>query len=279
MGDREEALRRVRDALPRWQQGDCVLGGEVVLRSCPTRSPAKDREPHGDAGADGRYLAVSVKGFVVVSQTCDVIRDPADRPWVEVAALTEVSPEVLRQVRRARRPRYVFVPALEERRLVGDLDLVMTVEKNCLCEWERVRGCVTTREARRFAWSVARKRGRPAFPDDFVETVRDLLGRIREKSGRNSPEGRAIDALREIRVTASPSWHSEEISLFFHFILEEDDPAQLAGGEKHVEAWLDRVKPAGRYVKREGILCTLEDVTAREYVNSEPLDLEYLSLE
>lgn len=41
--------------------------------------------------------------------------------------------------------------------------------------------------------------------------------------------------------------------------------------------WLNRVQPEGRFRRVEGVVQTLDDLTARDYVESDPLDLDYLS--
>ncbi len=40
--------------------------------------------------------------------------------------------------------------------------------------------------------------------------------------------------------------------------------------------WLALVPPAGRF-NREGVVATLDDLTARDYAESDLLDLDYLS--
>lgn len=42
-------------------------------------------------------------------------------------------------------------------------------------------------------------------------------------------------------------------------------------------AWLDRVPPQGRFVDVSGLVQSLDDLTARDYVDSDPLDLDHLS--
>lgn len=85
-----------------------------------------------------------------------------------------VSPEILRQIERGRRPAYAFLPQLADRHLVVDLDRIMTVEKAMVLSWTRAPGCATDVEARAFAQALARKRARFAFPDDFTFWVKKL---------------------------------------------------------------------------------------------------------
>lgn len=44
-----------------------------------------------------------------------------------------------------------------------------------------------------------------------------------------------------------------------------------------MESWKQLVPAKGRITKVEGIVTTLADMSAEDYVNSDPLDLDYLS--
>lgn len=83
-------------------------------------------------------VETEVRGFAVLTQTCDLVRPCADRPFVEVSPLVEVDDRVLREIERGRRPNYGFIPGVAPRRLVADLDRVMTVEKAVVAAWARV---------------------------------------------------------------------------------------------------------------------------------------------
>ena len=101
-------------ALSTWRQGDCVLGEHwFAQRTVPD--------------IDGVTLQeVPVDGLVVLTQTCDVVRDHKDRPALEVSPLVAVNAADLKAIAKGYRPRYAYVAALESRVLVADLDRVMT---------------------------------------------------------------------------------------------------------------------------------------------------------
>src|SRR5690606_14455031 len=141
------------------------------------------------ADADADLAEQQVLGLVVITQTCDIVRSCTERPYVEVCPLVEVDDDRLREVQRGRRPAYGFVPLVADRKLVADLDRVMTVEKPVVAGWERTPGWGTDAEARSFALALARKRVRFAFPDDFTSLVRKLQKRLEEKHDRESVEG------------------------------------------------------------------------------------------
>ena len=148
-----------------------------------------------DQGVD---LAESaVRGLVVLTQTCDIVRTSRERPFLEVAPLVEVSAQVAHEIERGRRPVYAIIPALRTRRLVADLDRTMTVAKAVVAQWVRMVGCRTDAEARRFALALVRKRARVAFPDDFTVLVEDYKRACWRnttnramKGGRCAPSGR-----------------------------------------------------------------------------------------
>jgi len=52
---------------------------------------------------------------------------------------------------------------------------------------------------------------------------------------------------------------------------------QLVAGQNISAAWLKRVPAAGRFATVDGAVLTLDDLTARDYVESDPLDLDHLS--
>jgi hypothetical protein len=269
---------QVDAALLTWRQGDCVVGEQwFVFRADLERPLTLDGAA---ASAEGVDTAESeVFGFMVLTQTCDLVRKCSERPFVEVCPLVEVDEAQHREIERSRRPNYAFVPALADRRLVGDLDRVMTIEKAVVAGWDRVAGWQTDAEARRLALAFARKRVRVAFPDDFVEFATPLMSRMSSKHDKQSDEGRALRALREIRVRAKPSWDADAVKLAFWFIRDADD-ATFEGKrwDQFLDEWEERIPKGGRFVDVQAVVQTLEDLTAREYVESDPLDLDYLSM-
>ena len=273
----DDGRRQVDQQLEAWRQGDCVLGEQWFLFRTDVARPLTD-----DGAAVAREGVETAEaealGFAVVTQTCDLVRRCGERPFVEVCPLVEVDASVLREVERGRRPNYAFIRGIADQRLVADLDRVMTVEKSVVAGWDRVRGCLDEADSRRLSLALARKRARTAFPDDFVALALPLMKRMSSKHDKESDEGRALRALREIRVRAAPSWDAEQVELMFWFIRDDDEPTfQNQGWDHYLDAWLDRVPGRGRFVDVAGVVTTLDDLTAREYVESDRLDLDHLS--
>ncbi len=267
----------VDEALQSWRQGDCVLGEQwFAYRIYPALPLTEAGLATAEAGAD--LAEDPVRGFAVVSQTCDLVRKCEARPFAEVSPLVEVDAAQLHAARRGRSPRYGYLPALAASFLVVDLDRVMTVEKSLLVSWDRQPGWTSDSEGRAFAVALARKRARFAFPDDFVEFAASLQKRLVEKHDKETDEGRALRALREIRVVAAPSWDAATVDVFFWFIRDEEDEV-VAGKPWNVflDGWLERVKARGRFLRVAGQVSTLQEMTAADYVDSDPLDLDHLS--
>lgn len=259
-----------------WRQGDCFLGEAWFVHRFDSKQPLTPESKR--VGDDIDLCETQVDGFVVLTQTCDIVRSATTRPYVQVAPLVEVDDQTLGEVRRLRRPQYVFIPEFELRRLVGDLDRVMTVEKCLLEAWERSRGCGTDEEARAFAAALARKSSRFASPADFYPVASALIERISEKHDKQTDEGRALRSLRDIRVQAGPSWEAAQVDLFFWFIREEGEPTfEGIPWDQLLSNWLQMLKVTGRYRGAEGVVVVLADLTAYDYVYSDPLDLEHLT--
>ncbi|MEN8260006.1 MAG: hypothetical protein ABFS02_05375 [Pseudomonadota bacterium] len=274
---KDQKYSSVDDALKDWRQGDCVIGEQWFVHRLAIDTPlTKDA---ADASSQGIGLAeAEVCGFVVLTQTCDIVRLCIERPYVEVAPLVEVDAAELRTIERGRRPRYAFVPGLKDSNLVGDLDRVMTVEKAVVASWVRIAGCATDQEERYFAQALARKRSRFAFPDGFTAFASKLQSRLQDKHDKQSDEGQALRTLREIRVRAAPSWDADPVEVMFWFIRNEDEPDfKGQSWNEFLESWLKLVPATGRFNPVNGVVMTLDDMTARDYVESDPLDVDHLS--
>ncbi len=275
--ERDVWIREVDDTLKEWCQGDCVLGEHwFVQRFNPQRPLTSDSANVAQEEID---LAESeVEGFVVVTQTCDIVRSCANRPFIEVVPLVKVNEQLLYEIQKSRRPQFVYIPGVAQLNLVADLDRVMTVEKAVVAKWERKLGCRNDEEIRALGQALARKRVRFAFPDDFVRFAKKLQKRMRDKHDKGSVEGEALRALREIRVRAAPSWNAPEIQLMFWFIRNEEQVQfQELGWDQFLQQWLQLLPESGRFQSVEGLVVSLEDMTAKDYVESDPLDLDDLS--
>ena len=154
----------------------------------------------------------------------------------------------------------------------------MTVEKALIAGWTRIPGWETDDEQRDFARALARKRSRLAFPDDFAAAARNLQEHLIDKHNRQIDEGAHLRALREIRVRAAPSWDDGEVQLSWWFIKEADPVDVQVDWQRFLDQWLALFDHTGRFRLDPPIACRLEDMTAHDYVESDHLDLDRLSL-
>jgi hypothetical protein len=185
---------------------------------------------------------------------------------------------MLHDIQRGRRPSFAWLPALAGLMLVVDLDRIMTIEKSIAAQWKRTPGYSPDADGRAFARALSRKRERFAFPDDFTRLMGKLKSRLNDKHERSTEEGIALRALREIRVQALPDWEAATISLFFWFILNEDqvEPAKKGWAEL-LDGWLKLVPASGRFAEVDGEIAAVADMTAANYLDSDRLDLDHLS--
>jgi hypothetical protein len=262
-------------AISLWRQGDCVVGNEFFV----TRVDPENRlGPVLDDDEKSEIIGEDVKGLIVVSQTCDIVRRCFKRPYIEVSPLVVAEPDEMANIKSGKLPAYAFVPALEEQCLVADLDRTMTLEKAVIAGWKRTPGWTTDGEIRQFAGALARKRARFAFPDDFHSFINRFTRRVKDKHGKTTSEAVALRAISEIRVSANPTWDSDAVELMFWFIRNfDDDSVPSDEWPQHLNAWLALITAQGRYNRVLGQVITLADMSAEEYITSDRLDLDHLS--
>ncbi len=288
---REPWMNEVDAALKTWRQGDCVVGDqELTFRFDPKQpvSPAAVIAAKEGADDDPAIAAVTVPGLAVITQTCDLASKKVHlRPFVEVAALyAEPSKGRVAWIKKGQENRFAFVPALEDRGLVADLDRTMVIERPVLALWtaQRIRGCRTDEEVRSFQLALMRKHGRPAFPNEFVSLIGPLGSWIKENVAGETPEAAAIANLREIRVRPNPDWNAPNVTVTVYFVREIGAPEVVGGRPWHewLEDWqrlLETAPASGgsQKFRAEAIVQSLPAMTAAEYVLSDRLDVDHLS--
>lgn len=275
-------IPEIDSALSKWSQGDCTIGDDCwfVNRFDPQRPVTLEAKNFvvAEANTDTDLLESQVRGFVVVTQTCDLVRSCAERAFVEISPLVAVNSTWIEEIRKLKRPRYAYIAGVADRFLVADLDLVMTVEKAVVAAWERIPGCRSDADTRSLAEALARKRSRFAFPDDFNRFAQKLQKRMQDKHEKSTDEGEALRALEQIRVSATPDWDAQKVELIFWFIrAEKDDGFKDKKWHEWLDSWLKFLPASGRFISVDGFVKSLADMTAKEYTQSDRLDLDRLS--
>lgn len=247
-------------AMHAWRQGDYVIGDVDFFF----------------VDHAGNVVAELCRGYMVVSQTCDIVRSVSDREFLEVAALTEIPASKWPMVKKGQVPRFAAVLPLSAERLAADLDRVMTVTKHLVAAWGRTAGCSSEVEERSLRYALGRKRTRPAFPDDLNGVLEPLRKRWVEKHNKSSAEGRALSTMREIRIAAAPSWDASTAAVTIYLIW--DARSDASAHASIADTWRALVVGAtGRFSLRL-VTVALDDLGARAYVDSDPLDLDHLTL-
>lgn len=282
----EEAID---ESMTVWRQGDvtldaglefCHLADLSLPHSPASMQTAKQHAADGTGILPGpTALFDEVEGLVMLSQTCDIVRKCRQRHFLEVAPLIPVEAAMLEEVRRLKRPAFAYVPAMANRLLVADLDRIMTIEKALARSWTRIEGCCTDVERRDFALALSRKRSRFAFPDDFQEATAGFQEKLTNKAFKQTDEGAHISALSEIRVRAAPSWNTDEVYLTFWFIKKADpQDATVVDWPAWIDKWMKLISKQGRFRLEPPTALRLEGMTARDYCESERLDLDRASV-
>lgn len=256
-----------------WRQGDFALAcGSLLFGDTPE---APEDGPMSPALENN-----DPAGFVVVSQTCDIVREVGYVPYVAVCPLLEVSPETLRSIEAGRQPRFALVEHAPENHVV-DLLRIMSVSKGLLSTWVRQIGFSTDRHAIRFARDMERVFGRFAFPEKFNECINPLTKQIFSKHSKNGDLGKALRSLSELRVFHSSSWEAEFIEIAFLLIAAEEDQRIVTMKEikETFEAALLTLTWAPPFSLADPPvhIGTYDDFSARAYVDSVSLDVNSLS--
>jgi len=277
-----EEIAELDSALKLWRQGDAILDGAppfVFLADMarPLSQQAQQQAAAGSAGID--VVDATGPGLAVVSQTCNIVRSCAQKPTVDVCPLVVLPSDALDEARRGRRPQYAALSGLAAEGLVVDLDRTMTIEKAILVPLtnRRISGVESENEARAFANAIARNRNRSALPEVFVRALEPIRARIMKKHGRNTPEGRFLAGAMEMRVRPPPSW-KEVTHLEILFVYERlgnipDD------ADEQIRALLARYVSSTSYCPLTGRAVSLETLPTADYLTSDKLDLENLSLD
>lgn len=271
-------VAQVNERVMQLRQGDVIEVGAIAWLASGSAPLTSQSAEAGDVAVS--CVVTEADRLVVVSQTCDIVRDCSQRPFVLLARVVTLEDPAAGEARRGYRPRFVPLPGLGDDAF-ADLDLVIGIEKSAFLGVDTTRGLPNDPAQRRFGIAAGRVFSRFAFPDDLIVSLRGLVARVRQKHAKDSPEGRALEALEDIRITGSPSWEADAVDVFITFA-----PATRAGAndvmpddewDQLVDSWLRQAEPFGVIRSVDGAMVPLDELSALEYVDSDALDLDYLS--
>lgn len=257
-----------------WRQGDFALGVGPFIYGDLSGTP-------DETGLAAYLDEVDPPGFVVVSQTCDIVSEPERNPWVVVCPLVKVDSARLKDIERGSVPRLAQVENAPEG-LVAELARPLTIGKGLLTSWQRNQGFMEPAKAVEFARSLERCFGRFAFPDDFNRSISPLLNKLKDGYGKENAEmGRIARSLVELRVRPSAAWDAEAVRVRFFLILKPEDQREVKLEEIRISflaivsklSWQGGFQPDDPCIQ----LGTYDDFLARDYIESVALDINALS--
>ena len=220
----EDDTARVDAQLERWRQGDVGRPGinvHVGNVAVPLVVEDRDALEEDHEGGEVRAILSDVEAVAIVSQTCDVVRSCAQRPFVKVSPVVTLTGELLANASAGRVPRYAALPGLGAD-VFADLDRCTTITKSTLAGMNHERGCPDDKSIADFGEAVGRHHERYAFPDFVERALGPLSSQMAKRARKNSPEGRCVDSLVEVRAVATPEWDSDEpITIDLTFIVDE----------------------------------------------------------
>lgn len=246
-----------------WRQGDFTLDANLEIPLL-----VDDAGETVIGGADGA-------GMVLISQSCDIVRDHTDRPHVQVAPLLRVSTEDLRAIAGRRKPQFATFAALAELSLAVDLDVVATVEKLVIARWPRSGGCLDDDERQDFAAALARHKLRFAFTDEFNRAIQQMRRWVQRRADQNSVNGTMIRSIEQIRVRC-PGWSAEPLDLEFICVLNRE-PTLLERRAWRASLVELEAKVTPAYPNAFVRLASPNELSLAEYRSSARLDLDGLS--
>lgn len=249
-----------------WRQGDVILAPFRLPVLAPSSNGALAIRNHS---AD--------EGIAIISQSCDVVKDIAKCPWIQVAPLVKVDPDQFDQVEQRKHPRLTTVPALRDHSLAIDLDFCCSIEKQAIAHYDRVCGCPCDQSQARLSEDLARHRGRFAFPDDFnAEIAAHVKAWFKDKVKRDSPAAELARQVTEVRVLCDDLSDPKQITLWL--MLDEAPKLPLA------EEWMNALNTLARRASKSSKfpdvdvdLIAYGDISAAEYRSTYLLNWEDVS--
>lgn len=192
-----------------WQQGDLIeeFPGHIWVEE-----------------DDERGLVASIKrpGIptpgLVLSQTCDIVADPAKEPYVEVAKVSTSPPEKVEEWRTGHQRK--FVVNVEERQ-VADIRYCARIRKDLLLKMRRVGSVAPSRRSEFKNW-LTNRYNRPAVSEELHEAVFGP-GRVffQALSERDDAVAAAAKKLSSVRISF-PEASSDEVKFYLILCSESE---------------------------------------------------------
>lgn len=248
-------------------QGEVLAVPDACVVVADAGSPLDERSARqkDETGLSEGILVVphEVDEVVVLSQTCDLQFTTATDYLCLLAPVVVVEPVLAREALRGHRPGLAALPWLGDDR-VADLARITTVERAVIAGQPSVARPQSAQERLDFAESVRRHLTRAALPDEVVNVLKPFLKRIQERHDKNSDEGRCLDGVLELRLSADPDLDDPAPALCVLVILEEIDLPPLSSGATVDDERIDRLVEGGVAMAAKAVVTATSAVTLRE---------------
>lgn len=274
MADTEGAVEGLTDdevhALSEWRQGDYSL----EWAHFPVVS---------DTSEDGVEVSFEeVVGWVVATQTCDVVNFGHNKDYVMVCPIIVADDRLLRDVVNGVTPSAAILELRVDAHHVIDLGRAASIHKRVLASLPRKDGFSSDLSRSVFQQSLERRFGRFAFPD-WLSTgpLRQLRDRAREKHKTGGPLGDVYKAVDEFRVRGNPDLESNGSAIGFIAVVdaEKEKKTTRKAIRDEFDALSKKFVWPESYIKEDEFftVMTLDEMTARQLKESHSVDLDFIS--
>jgi hypothetical protein len=192
--------------------------------------------------------------WAIVTQTCDVVRDPSHEPFLHIAAVQEAPDEEAWE--KGLRGRYSVRQYALPKGTAGlklpliDVRVLETVTKQALeqCEIAVIKTALSDAERARLAAWLGRRLGRHAFPDALErEVLRPMRYAVDKQVGGNSPAAAVLRCTE--RILTHYSGGSPLVEIAFVIDAAAANQEQLLTGKSAAEALSARQNAAATLLK------------------------------
>jgi hypothetical protein len=198
-----------------------------------------------------------------ITQTCDLQVTEPDTRLCQVAPVIDRGETFAREAARGHRPGWVAVP-WHSRSSVVDLSRITTIERSVLVEASSAGRPSTPADRLHLAETVSRHFTRAALPDHIVDVLRPVLKRMKDKHDKQSPEGRCIALVSNLRVEANPDLDHDAPMLTLLVVLEAADLPLIPAGTELDETRIDALVEGGALAAATRALEAADPVERRE---------------
>lgn len=140
--------------------------------SAPARDRCLDLERQVEPGLPQGDLTGVESGFVILTQQCDLVREPKQEPTVEVARVSAHAVKGTSTLRSLRSWRQLVIAEQHGQALIADSRRRLLLDKRCLHQYPPLQALPDDgRERRRFAWWAGARYFRRPVPTKLYEEV------------------------------------------------------------------------------------------------------------